>query len=177
MTPALSTLQSHNPSRCNHYTQWFPGKKNVMADALSRDFGLRDNNLTRLLQLANPPLAAELCCHLYLTKAPLTCLEGATSLLTVAWSSRASTSVDCELSLAHFYSYFLLLPQTLCHQRPGGATNAGDGIGSMPIPSSDIPVGSMISFDSNKSWSCTAKCKSWNFCGDKELGRNTPNRR
>ena len=40
----------------NHYTQWFPGKKNHVADALSRDFAIPDRNLTRILQLSNLPL-------------------------------------------------------------------------------------------------------------------------
>ena len=43
-------------NKINHYTQWFLDKKNIMADALSRDFGLPDENITRLLKLANPPL-------------------------------------------------------------------------------------------------------------------------
>jgi hypothetical protein len=40
----------------NHYTQWFPGKKNIVADALSRDFEFTDGEITKLLQLSNPPL-------------------------------------------------------------------------------------------------------------------------
>ena len=31
----------------NHYTQWFPGKKNIVTGALSRDFEIPDKNLTR----------------------------------------------------------------------------------------------------------------------------------
>ena len=33
-----------------HYTQWFPGKKNNVADALSRDFALNDEEVTKLIR-------------------------------------------------------------------------------------------------------------------------------
>ncbi len=32
-----------------HYTQWFPGKKNSVADVLSRDFALNDKEVTKLI--------------------------------------------------------------------------------------------------------------------------------
>jgi hypothetical protein len=34
----------------DHYTQWFPGKENTVADVLSRDFALDDEAVTRLIQ-------------------------------------------------------------------------------------------------------------------------------
>ena len=33
-----------------HYTQWFPGKKNSVADVLSRDFALNDEEVTKLIR-------------------------------------------------------------------------------------------------------------------------------
>ena len=38
----------HN--RVKEYSQWFPGDKNSVSDALSRDFRLKDNELTHLLR-------------------------------------------------------------------------------------------------------------------------------
>ena len=41
-------------NRVKRYSQWFRGKDNVVADALSRDFHLNDKQLTNLLLLAVP---------------------------------------------------------------------------------------------------------------------------
>ena len=40
-----------NDRRIAHYSQWFPGKDNSMADSLSRDFRLSDVDLTAQLRL------------------------------------------------------------------------------------------------------------------------------
>ena len=131
----------------NHYTQRFPGKKNVVANALSRDFGLLDDNFTRLLQLANPPLA---------------CRRTSGSFSGAKPSSRTLESycgsVDCDIITGTGLVLFSSAPlNNSSSSLRGDDTDAGDGIASTPIPSSDIPVGSMlISFESKESLCCTA---------------------
>ena len=44
----------------HEYSQWFPGKDNIIADALSRDFHLSDNQLTQLIRSHLPPQPCQL---------------------------------------------------------------------------------------------------------------------
>jgi hypothetical protein len=43
----------------DHYTQWFPGKENAVADSLSRDFALSDEEVTKLIQRHHSPLVLQ----------------------------------------------------------------------------------------------------------------------
>jgi hypothetical protein len=43
----------------DHYTQWFPGKENAVADILSRDFALSDDKVTKLIRRHCSPLVPQ----------------------------------------------------------------------------------------------------------------------
>jgi len=43
----------------DHYSQWFPGKKNKVADSLSRDFALDDDEVTQLIRDHCSPLVPQ----------------------------------------------------------------------------------------------------------------------
>ena len=43
----------------DHYTQWFPGRENKVADMLSRDFTLDDEQITKLIRLHCSPLVPQ----------------------------------------------------------------------------------------------------------------------
>ena len=49
----IAVARAHARRYMNHeireYSQWFPGKENCVADALSRDFHLSDDDLTHLI--------------------------------------------------------------------------------------------------------------------------------
>ena len=63
MSAKLQVACSHAARFLKHdireYSQWFPGKDNILADSLSRDFHLSDSELTQLL-LSFPPLQTRL---------------------------------------------------------------------------------------------------------------------
>ena len=50
MAIARSLASYLNARSVAHYSQWFPGKENSVADVLSRDFHLRDDEVVELLQ-------------------------------------------------------------------------------------------------------------------------------
>ena len=43
----------------DHYSQWFPGKENTVADVLSRDFALSDEDVTKLIRRHCSPLVPQ----------------------------------------------------------------------------------------------------------------------
>jgi hypothetical protein len=45
--------------RIDHYTQWFRGKENAVADILSRDFALSDDKVTKLIRRRSSPLVPQ----------------------------------------------------------------------------------------------------------------------
>ena len=71
--------------KINHYTQRFPGNKNIVANALSRDFGLPDKNFKQLLQLANPPSCRR-------TSGSFSCMKPPSHTL-----ESCCGSVDCDI--------------------------------------------------------------------------------
>ena len=42
-----------------HYSQWFPGKENAVADSLPRDFALDDDELTQMIRRDRSPLVPQ----------------------------------------------------------------------------------------------------------------------